>query len=493
MAVATAKTRLTADDKNLQRGLNKSLASIRKYARRVKDTMLAVGKAIAVVGIAAGLLAFNFIKAASDFEEVRSKFAAVFKELTGDATTFVNRLSESLGRSKTDLTSFLATLQDTFVPLGFARREGFELSKTLTKLAIDLASFNNESEPDVIRSLQSAIVGNTETVRKYGVIITQATLDQEILNTGFTGGVKNASEQQKALARLNIILASTTDAQGDAKRTSGSFANQMRALNADIEDLRVEIGNELLPLARNMLMWLRDSIKNTEAWLDPLKRVGIRLALVGNVMRRLARVSPLGLAVFGVKTLRGDLKNLSDEWDLLRKQLEEPIKDPFEDFIDRINRATEFLQELKREEAEIAEARSRSREEFEKEKREREDLAKTLKPGLITLERPLRLIPADIPELPEDKEEEAIKQLEPDLRPRFESLEGAWERITAAASSKEQEPAKITADATEKIVEETRRLNKTTEKSQGFLEDMIETLGSIDGKLELQPAKFGQP
>jgi hypothetical protein len=92
-----------------------------------------------------------------------------------------------------------------------------------------MASFNNESEANVIRDLQSALVGNHETVRKYGVIITQATLDQELLNTGIEGGIREATEQEKVMARMNIILKGTTDAQGDAARTAGSFANSIKA------------------------------------------------------------------------------------------------------------------------------------------------------------------------------------------------------------------------------------------------------------------------
>ncbi len=189
----------------------------------------------------------SVIQAASDTEEIGSKFDAVFKELKEQANAWALSFAESVGRSNLQIKTFLATLQDTFVPLGFARDKAKEMAEAMTELAVDIASFNNKADADVIRDLQSAIVGNTETVRKYGVIITQVTLGQELLNSGLAEGVKDATEAQKAQARLNIIQKSTTDAQGDAIRTSRSYANQVKRLQANFTNLKVTIGERILP------------------------------------------------------------------------------------------------------------------------------------------------------------------------------------------------------------------------------------------------------
>jgi TP901 family phage tail tape measure protein len=198
---------------------------------------------------------------ASEAEEAGSKFDAVFKDLAKPTREWAEETAKALSRSRFELEDFLATLQDTFVPLGFARDTAADMSKEVTKLAIDLASFNNIAEPDVIRDLQSALVGNTETVRKYGIIITQATLNQELLNMGVRGGVKAATEAQKAQARLNIILDSTTDAQGDAERTAGSFANQLKALQADIKEVAILLGQELIPFAKELIEVIRPILR----------------------------------------------------------------------------------------------------------------------------------------------------------------------------------------------------------------------------------------
>jgi hypothetical protein len=87
-------------------------------------------------------------------------------------------------------------------------------------------------------------VGNHEAVRKYGIVITEASLKQEMLNMGLERTMQTATTQEKVMARLNIIMDSTTDAQGDAARTADSYANQMRALKGNISDVMAEAGQD---------------------------------------------------------------------------------------------------------------------------------------------------------------------------------------------------------------------------------------------------------
>lgn len=250
---------------------------VRKVTSAVTGLTGALKGAVVAAGAFFGIRALtrftrSVIQVASDTEEIGSKFAAVFKELTEEANEWALSFADSVGRSNLQVKSWLATLQDTFVPLGFARDKAKEMSEAMTELAVDIASFNNKADDDVIRDLQSAIVGNTETVRKYGIIITQTVLKQELINSGLAKGVKNATEQQKAQARLNLIIAGTADAQGDAVRTASSYANQVKRLKANMENLKVTIGNRILPTVNRFTTWLNDNWKVAETW--SLKVVG---------------------------------------------------------------------------------------------------------------------------------------------------------------------------------------------------------------------------
>jgi len=249
------------------KAVEKDTGKMGGFFKKNSENIKKMGMAMTISG---GIILAGFgkmIKEASDAEEITSKFYAVFKEEAPAAMKWVDDFSAAVGRSRVDIMNWSGVLQDTFVPLGFARDKAREFSTTMVELAVDLASFNNTAEPDVIRDLQSAIVGNHETMRKYGVIITQATLDQELLNMGLNKGAAAASESEKAQARLNIIMRGTTDAQGDALRTADGFANVMRSFNSQLREMAIEIGSAVMPIVRDLVIGLKETVTRIVSWM----------------------------------------------------------------------------------------------------------------------------------------------------------------------------------------------------------------------------------
>jgi len=296
------------------KGLNRGYLVARDKMRHLGREAAMAGVKLAALGGAIGAIGYKFVKAASDVEEMRAKFDTVFKTNAKVARAWSADLAKSVGRSKFAIEGYMAAMQDTFVPLGASRDKAMELSQAITELTIDLASFNNLREADVLRDLQSALVGNHETVRKYGVIITQTALSQRLMNMGIAGGVKNATEMQKVLGRLNMIVGGTSDAQGDAARTAGSFANQVRALKAEAELAAVAIGQKLMPVAKDMVTWLKDVATHGDKAASALGRLIVKtaeLAKIGDERERAAA----GLSFFAklqagtglAKTMAGGL------------------------------------------------------------------------------------------------------------------------------------------------------------------------------------------
>lgn len=238
------------------------------------------------------------LKVASDLEETTSKFDAVFKSQADAARDFVDEQARVLNRSNVDLLRYMATLQDTFVPFGFARDRALEMSKAVTKLGIDLASFNNLADDDVIHNLTSALVGNHEAVRRFGVVITQATLNQQLFNMGIRGGAKEATEQEKVLARMQLVLDSTKDAQGDAERTSQSFANQLKGLRADIINLSAALGNALIPTVKNYIASIRQGVPSLTEWIKQNQENIVWYAKLGVAILALLFVLPRLVTAF---------------------------------------------------------------------------------------------------------------------------------------------------------------------------------------------------
>lgn len=235
----------------------KSNQRIQQLTQRARTA----GLALSAFGASAAALGFVLVRAASDVEEMDSRFRVVFGDLADQAEEWATSLARDVNRSRFELMGFMASLQDLFVPLGFTRDRAFQLSRELTALAIDVASFNNEADATVIRAFQSALVGNTETVRRYGIVITEASLEQEILNSGMRSHRSEITELDKVQARFNLIVAASGDAIGDAARTSESFANQMRGLQATVRDVQVEMGQDLLPAANALVGALRQVLE----------------------------------------------------------------------------------------------------------------------------------------------------------------------------------------------------------------------------------------
>ncbi len=259
ISVGDAVLKIGVDKKDFDRGMQGIGASIKKHHKAIGIGMTALGGTILALGV-------KSLMTASNIEEMTAKLETVFGDLSDGVKEWAETTAREMGRSRFAFMEMAAGLQDTFVPMGIARDEAAELSKKLTVLAVDVASFNNKLDKDVIRDFQSALVGNTETVRKYGIVITAVGVEQEILNQGWVENKKDITEAMKVQARLNLIMAGTTDAQGDAIRTAGSFANQMKALKARIEEVFASIGGHLLPIITSLVTKVADVVEKVVAW-----------------------------------------------------------------------------------------------------------------------------------------------------------------------------------------------------------------------------------
>lgn len=228
-------------DEKFRKGVKENEKTLKSLAR----VSFQVGGTLGTLG-AAGAAAFApAIKAASNLEEVVNKFNVTFGANAKAMREWGKTFADEIGRSERQILDFAASAQGFFIPLGIQEDEAEALSKQLTQLAIDLGSFHNAADADVMRDLKSALTGSHEVMAKYDSILTAARVDQELLNKSIDP--KHATAAQKAMARLNIILSDTEAAQGDAMRSADSFANQMKRLQGEMENTGASIGKAVLP------------------------------------------------------------------------------------------------------------------------------------------------------------------------------------------------------------------------------------------------------
>ena len=211
-------------------------------------------------GVGAGIGGLA-VKLGSDAEEIGSKFDAVFKETAAGAEEFANEFGTRVGRSVVDTKKQLAEFQDVLVPLGFARKEATELSKALTTAAVDLASFNNKSDEQASQALTKALTGQREMLLSLGITLHESDVKQRLMLKGQKDLEGQALKQAKALATLELIMENSKDAQGDAERTAGSFANRLKGLQGAMKDLGATVGSAVLPMLARMAKTATDAIR----------------------------------------------------------------------------------------------------------------------------------------------------------------------------------------------------------------------------------------
>ena len=263
MATKNVNIDIIAKDKTRQamqsatKGVNDLKTNVQKSVSAQQNSFNALGNTVR--NIIGGVIVFQTVRfgkemvnMASAVQEMQSKSSVVFGQFVSDVRKQLSDFGNEVGRSTHELEQMASSIQDTFVPMGFARGEASKLSVQLTKLAVDVASFNNASDTETMMAFQSALVGNHETVRRFGVVITEATLKQELLRMGINKSAKDVTNAEKVQARLNLIIAGTSDAHDDATRTSGSFANTSKALSSALSELSVDIITPMLPKLTRM-------------------------------------------------------------------------------------------------------------------------------------------------------------------------------------------------------------------------------------------------
>ena len=229
-----------------------ALGKLSRFFGKVFSSLIKWTKRLGIALIGVSVIAIKF---ASDAEQTWSRFNIVMGEGAKEARKFTKALADGVGRAEVKIGDSVATFMSFFKGLQFADKDSITLSKTLTQLALDFASFNNIADDEALQRFISALSGSGEVLDRFGINIKQGALDQELLARGFPKVTKGATEQQKAVARLGIIMRAMTDqgAIGNAIETNKEFANQMKKLKGEVQELFIAIGKELLPAAGRLV------------------------------------------------------------------------------------------------------------------------------------------------------------------------------------------------------------------------------------------------
>jgi hypothetical protein len=254
-----------ADLDSLKKGVKGATTEVDSFGTKVGDFSKKAALAFAAVAAAAGAMAIKIgvdaVKAASDLSETISKVNVLFGDTAKDIEKFADGAAASLGQTKQQALDAAATFATFGRAAGLSGKDLSGFSTGFVKLASDLASFNNTSPEQAINAIGSALRGEAEPLRAYGVLLDDASLRQAALELGIVSTTKNAlTPQQKVLAAQALIYKQTSAAQGDFERTSDGLANKTRILTAQLENAKVTIGEALLPIVLELATLFSDKV-----------------------------------------------------------------------------------------------------------------------------------------------------------------------------------------------------------------------------------------
>ena len=265
MTLEELKVVITAETSGLKKELNSLKTQLNKTEKTVTKTTGGIKKALSSLtkGFTATAIVYGLIKVgkqavqtASDLQEVQNVVEVSFGSMSAEVDKFAENALKKFGLSKLSAKQFASTFMAMSNGMGIAAEAGKNMSLNLTALAGDLASFRNVEQDVAFTALKSVFTGETETLKNFGIVMTEANLEAYALSQGITKSYSAMSQAEKVALRYSFVLNATKGAQGDFARTSNNWANQVRILKEQFKELAGIIGNGLLKVLQPLIILL---------------------------------------------------------------------------------------------------------------------------------------------------------------------------------------------------------------------------------------------
>lgn len=249
----------TAFKSQLQTAVNTAVDSAaNKVSGKIGSSFSKIGK-IAAAAFSVKAVT-GFVKSATELgstlQEVQNVVDTTFTTMNTEVNKFASSAIKQFGLSETVAKQYIGTMGAMAKSFGFAEKEAYSMSTTLTGLVGDVASFYNLSSDQAYTKLKAVFTGETEALKDLGVVMTQAALDQYALSNGYGKTTAKMSEQEKVALRYNFVLNQLSGASGDFIRTQDGWANQLRVLSLQWQQFMANMGQGfiavLTPLIKNL-------------------------------------------------------------------------------------------------------------------------------------------------------------------------------------------------------------------------------------------------
>lgn len=234
------------DTSGVQNGVSAIRQSFNGLGSVVKKIGVLIGGAFAIGKLAQ--FGKECVELGSNLTEVQNVVDVTFTTMSDKVNEFAKNAMTSAGLSETMAKQYVGTFGAMSKSFGFSEAQAYDMSTALTQLTGDVASFYNISQDLAYIKLKSVFTGETETLKDLGVVMTQSALDQFALANGYGKTTSAMTEQEKVALRLAFVQKQLSAASGDFIRTSGSWANQVRVMQLQLQSLKATVGQGLINL-----------------------------------------------------------------------------------------------------------------------------------------------------------------------------------------------------------------------------------------------------
>lgn len=317
MADYTLSVEVTGDASKMQQAFDKAIAEAEAFKKKIdsgssfasqkfaelstkiensSEKLKAFGDKLTAVGdkmrnsgllMTAGLTApiviagKQMMTSASDYQENLNKVDVAFKNNAKEVKSWANNATKQFGLSKNAALEMTSLFGDMGTSMGLSTAESAKMSTSMAGLAGDLSSFKNIPIDEAMTALNGVFTGETESLKRLGIVMTDANLKQYALAKGYSKSYEQMSQAEKVQLRYAYVMDMSKNAVGDYARTSDGTANSIRTFQSEVENLKTVLGQHLLPILTPVI---QKATKMTEAFAnmdgDAQKKI---LAIAGAV------------------------------------------------------------------------------------------------------------------------------------------------------------------------------------------------------------------
>ena len=248
--------KVSKETKKLDKSVKKSTKENAKFSAGMSGLgSAAIAGAAAIAGKSLLDFSLSAIQAASAAQEAAGAFGTTFGGAAEQLNKQLKENANLFGLTTSEAQQLISVFGSVAQGIGFTQEESADLSSELFDLAGDIASFNNITSGSgvVLQAFRSALVGEREALKTYGIAITEAEVQTKAFEQTGKSSADELTRQEKALATTALIFERSAVQQGNAAREAAGFAAQTLIARSATQELREELGEELIPAAGEVL------------------------------------------------------------------------------------------------------------------------------------------------------------------------------------------------------------------------------------------------